>query len=297
MVPDKTPVAILGAGPVGTAMAGALHDAGFPLAAVWSRSAERAAKAAKAVKNKKSIPTPATAAEAAREAKLVLFAVPDKAIAGLAGEVASAGGFQEGCLAVHCSGSQPSSVLEPAHLRGGLIGSIHPMKSFAGSDQDRNFKGVFFGVEGDSKAVAELEDLVMHLGGIALILGTEDKRMYHAASAVVSNFTVTLFHLGLKMLEGIGVPRKTAQPALAALLKGTCDNVVALGVPKALTGPIARGDIETVAAHLEALKAKDPALLPLYAQLARHSVDVAIEKGTLAREDAEVIRSMLARYG
>jgi predicted short-subunit dehydrogenase-like oxidoreductase (DUF2520 family) len=187
-------------------------------------------------------------------------------------------------------------VLEPAHLRGGRIGSIHPMKSFAGSEQDRNFKGVFFGVEGDAEAVEDLEHIVMTLGGTALILRTEDKRLYHAASAVVSNFTVTLFHLGLGMLEGIGVPRKIAHPALVSLLKGTSDNVAALGVPKALTGPIARGDTDTVAAHVDALKAKAPGLLPLYAALTRHTIEVALEKGTLTREDAEILRSMLARY-
>ena len=296
MDPEKTNVAVLGAGPLGVAMGGALHDAGFSVVSVFSRSAERAAKAAKAIKGRKGIRTFTNAAEAAREAELVLFAVPDKAIAGLAGVVASAGGFREGSLALHFCGSLPSSVLEPAHLQGALVGSAHPLKSFAGSVQDRNLKGVFFGVEGDPKAVDAIEELVMRLGGVALILRTEDKRLYHTAAAIVSNFTVTLFHLGMQLLEEIGVPRKTAQSALLSLLKSTTENVAALGVPRALTGPVSRGDTDTVAAHVEALKAKAAELLPLYASLTRHTVEVALEKGTLQREDAEVIRSMLARY-
>ncbi|MHC5035781.1 MAG: Rossmann-like and DUF2520 domain-containing protein [Planctomycetota bacterium] len=288
-------VAILGVGPAGRAFGGALVDSGFPVVSVYSRSADRASKVLKTMGAKKAKGT-ADPAEAASMAWLVLFAVPDKVIGELAGEVASGGGFKEGGLAVHISGSVPSSVLEPAHLLGARTASVHPIKSFAGGAEDRDFTGVCVGIEGEESAVAEMEKIVKVLGGLPLKIRTEDKPIYHLAASVVSNFTVSLFHQGLKLMEEIGVPKKIAMPALVSLLKGTTENVSSLGVPKALTGPIARGDAETVASHMEALKSRASDRLPLYATLARYTVDVALEKGTLKVQEAEVLKSMLARY-
>ncbi|MHC4777303.1 MAG: Rossmann-like and DUF2520 domain-containing protein [Planctomycetota bacterium] len=288
-------VAILGVGPAGRALGGAFVDSGFAVVSAYSRSCERAEKALEAMEAPNAAGTD-DPAEAARLANLVVFAVPDKAIADLAGEVASAGGFKTGGIAIHLSGSQPSSVLEPAHLQGAKIASLHPVKSFVGSAEDRDFTGVCVGLEGEDEAVEDLEKIIKQLGAIPLKLRTEDKAIYHLASSVVSNFTVSLFHQGLKLLETIGVPRKVALPALTSLLRGTVSNISTLGVPKALSGPIARGDSETVASHMEALKERASERLPLYAALARYTVEVALEKGTLPVEEAEVLKSMLARY-
>ncbi len=295
MAKDPKSVAIVGMGPAGRALAGAFADAGFPVVAVCSRGSERLSKAIKAV-GLKDVKGTGNAAEAAGLASIVVLAVPDKAIAEVASEIASDGGFEEGDLAVHLSGSLPSSVLEPAQVRGARVGSMHPIKSFAGVEEDRDFSGVCFGVEGQDDAARRIAKIVKKFDGISLTLRTEDKALYHLAASIVSNFTVSLFHQGLTLLEGIGVDRKTGLLALGTLLKGTVDNISSVGIPSALTGPIARGDVETVRAHLEALKEHASERLPLYASLARYTVEVALEKGSLHTEEAEVFKSMLARY-
>lgn len=296
MNPQDTSVAILGTGPAGKALAKALQEKGFFLSAIYNRKAEKAAHTAKALSKDTPIPTFSDASEAAKTGDIVIFAVPDRALSELAGEIASAGGFKKGGLAVHLSGALPSSVLEPANLLGARVGSLHPMKSFADDVKGNNFKGVCFGIEGEESAIADLEAIVLALEGQPLKVRTEDKALYHAASAVVSNFTVSIFHLGLEVLDAIGIDRKTGTSALTALLQGTTENISEVGVPKALTGPIARGDSETVAAHMEALKKHSKDRLPLYAALARYTVEVGLAKGSLSVEGAEVLRSMLARY-
>ncbi|MHC4600620.1 MAG: NAD(P)-binding domain-containing protein, partial [Planctomycetota bacterium] len=155
-------VAILGVGPAGSALGGAFVDSGFSVVSAYSRSAERAEKALLAMEAREGKGTDDPSA-AASLAHLVVFAVPDKVVADLAGEVASAGGFREGGLAVHLSGSQPSSVLEPAKLLGARIGSLHPIKSFAGSSSDRDFTGVCIGIEGEEEAMPELEKITKQL--------------------------------------------------------------------------------------------------------------------------------------
>jgi predicted short-subunit dehydrogenase-like oxidoreductase (DUF2520 family) len=295
MAEPNMPVAILGVGPAGSAVGGALFDAGYEVVAAFSRSADGAGKALKAM-GVKDVKGTADPVDAAKKGLLVLLAVPDKVVADLASTVAAGGGFRDGAIVAHLSGSLPSSVLEPAQLLGARIASMHPIKSFAGAADDRDFTGVCFGVEGEETAVAELVKVVKKLGGLPLKLRTEDKPIYHLSASIVSNFTVSLFHHGLQLMESIGVPRKVALPALTSLLRSTLDNITTLGVPKALTGPIARGDADTVGAHLEALKDREAGRLPLYAALARYTLEVAQEKGTLDVKEAEVLKSMLARY-
>jgi predicted short-subunit dehydrogenase-like oxidoreductase (DUF2520 family) len=143
--------------------------------------------------------------------------------------------------------------------------------------------------------VAELDRLVDLLGGTALHLSSGEKTLYHAAAVIASNYTVTLAALASDLLvrQGVAPDLNTALHYLMPLLRGTVDNLEALGLPEALTGPLARGDVGTVARHLEALEECAPELAHLYRHLARLTLPFAQQKGQLDADTVKELSAML----
>jgi predicted short-subunit dehydrogenase-like oxidoreductase (DUF2520 family) len=210
--------------------------------------------------------------------------VPDDAIGPLCREIAEEGGWRAGQGVVHCSGALPSDVLRPARDAGTLTASFHPLQAFASLQAAlEHMPGSTFALEGDPELVRQLDALVEALGGTAIHLTAEEKTLYHAAAVIASNYTVTLAALASDLLvrEGIAPDRNTALHYILPLLRGTVDNLDALGLPAALTGPLARGDAGTVRRHLEALDKIAPDVASLYRQLARLTLPLAQEKGRL----------------
>ena len=283
-------IGFIGAGKVGTALASLLHARGVDVVAVSGRSMADARRMALAA---------GLGGTAAKEraatlagADIVFLTVPDDAIAPLCKEIAAEGGWRYGQGVVHCSGALSSEVLQPARDSGALVASFHPLQAFASlSAALDNIPGATFALEGDPALVAQLDRLVELLGGTALHLRAGEKTLYHAAAAIASNYTVTLAALASDLLvrEGVAPDLNTALHYLMPLLKGTVDNLDTLGLPDALTGPLARGDVGTIARHLEALEACAPELAHLYRHLARLTLPLAREKGHL---DSEMVRGL-----
>jgi predicted short-subunit dehydrogenase-like oxidoreductase (DUF2520 family) len=139
--------------------------------------------------------------------------------------------------------------------------------------------GIHWFHEGEGRD--EARSMVALWRGTCHALAPGGKALYHAGAAIVSNHAVALFADATRLLAAAGVPPDEARPALAALLAGTAANLAAVGVPAALTGPVARGDVVTVRSHVAALRAAAPDLLDAYRALARRAVVVAREKGTI----------------
>jgi predicted short-subunit dehydrogenase-like oxidoreductase (DUF2520 family) len=150
-------------------------------------------------------------------------------------------------------------------------------------------------VEGDAKAIPTLTELVQTLGGKPLAINTQEKPIYHAAAVVACNFLVTLVYLSYQLFETIGIPQADAAQALLPLIKGTVNNIENLGPVKALTGPIARGDIGVIKGHLEAMKTLDPRFTDIYCAISCLTVEVGIKKGTLSPERGEEILQIVER--
>ncbi|HUP28373.1 MAG TPA: DUF2520 domain-containing protein, partial [Chloroflexia bacterium] len=197
---------------------------------------------------------------------------------------------------VHCSGALSSTVLQPARDMGALTASFHPLQAFADlSAAIENLPGSTFALEGDEALVSQLDVLVDLLGGTPLHLRAEDKILYHAAAAIASNYTVTLAALASDLLvrEGIAGDSNQALRYLMPLLHGTIQNLDSTGLPDALTGPIARGDTGTVAAHLAALDECAPEMAHVYRHLARLTLPLALDKGGLSEMEAQEIAKLL----
>ena len=125
-----------------------------------------------------------------------------------------------------------------------------------------------------------LRSLVLSLDGRPVPLDSASKALYHAAACAASNYLVTLVDYAACLMVKAGVPPDVAMPALLPLVAGTVENLETVGLPDALTGPIARGDVGTVKGHLAALQAAPGDLVRLYVALARKTVEVAAAEGT-----------------
>ena len=281
-------IVIVGAGKVGTAIAVLLQRAGYPVVGIASRTLESAKKAAGRLD-----PPPEfgdVPAELTRKAEAVLITTRDDAIETACEAIAEREGFREGQIVLHVSGSLPSTILSPAKEKGAFIGSMHPLQSFADVDVAiKTLGGSYFCLEGDEEAVEAAKELALSLKGQIMTIKTEDKPIYHAAAVIASNFFVSIIDMSLRFYEAIGIDREGGLEALMPLIKGSLNNIGALGPVKALTGPIARGDVGVVESHVQAISRVLPDLLDSYKALAKLNVEVGLRKGTLKKDLAEEI--------
>jgi predicted short-subunit dehydrogenase-like oxidoreductase (DUF2520 family) len=279
-------IAIIGAGRAGSALAAALHDAGYPIVAVHSlspTSAERlAARTGAAV-----VPT---AVAAVMCADLTLLTVPDAAITRVAATVAATGMALRDHAVVHASGAQSREALAALRQQGPAVAVAHPLQALT-RDVDAGvaaLRGTFFGIDADERLLDTVEDLVRAVGGVPFAVPAGDRAMYHAAAVLAGNAPLALLSRATELLVDAGVDPAVAGPALAVLLEGAARNARALGVRKALTGPVVRDDAATVARHLDALR-NDQGVQRLYHRLAKETLRAA---GATGREH---VAELLAR--
>ncbi|RDV84253.1 Rossmann-like and DUF2520 domain-containing protein [Ammonifex thiophilus] len=278
-------VAIVGAGRVGTALAVGLKAQGYEIVAVTSRTRASACLLAGRVGAEVLAP-----AEAARRGDLVFITTPDDAIAGTAEAIAREGGFRAGQWVAHTSGSLPAEVLRPAAEAGAIVFSLHPLQSFADRETAAELlAGSFFVFEGDENAEELARTLVADLKGSFWRLRSEAKPLYHAAACVASNYLVSLLHFMKRLAVRAGLPEEQIMPAFLPLIQGTLRNVLALGAVGALTGPVARGDQETIRRHKSAL---DPEEWEIYRVLGLYTLKIARDRG-LAEEKVRALEEIL----
>jgi predicted short-subunit dehydrogenase-like oxidoreductase (DUF2520 family) len=289
--PAELGVGVVGAGRVGTALAVALRRSGHRIVAVSAVSAASLDRVEALLPGTPVRPPQDVVAGA----DLVLLTVPDDALPALVSGLAATGTELAGRLVMHASGRHGLAVLEPATRRGALPLALHPVMTFTGrSDDVDRLAGVSFGVTTPEQLRPVAEVLVMEMGGEPVFIAEEDRGLYHAALAGAANHLVTQVVQAADLLAAAGV----AQPSrmLGPLLGAALDNALRLG-DAALTGPVARGDAETVASHLAALRAAAPEALPAYLALARLTADRALASGMLAAPDAQRLLEVLAGTG
>lgn len=201
-------------------------------------------------------------------------------------------------VVLHCAGARDLRELAPLSARGIAIGVFHPLLSFPSRRAAPTFAGATFTSYGDARAVACARKLARKLDARCVVLrdltASDGAPAYHAAAALVANGAAALSDLGVRVLGSLGYPQRDAERALAALLASVAYNVRTLGVPRALTGPVVRGDAATVARHLRALGALDPALMRAYAALQPAVLESARAAG-LAPERVRAIRRALRK--
>lgn len=278
---------------MGTSLARHLSGAGYQPAGFASRTRESALDAAKAAGAADAVYDEVWAAAA--KADVVLITTSDQAIAAACQSIAENRGFQENAAVLHCSGALSSNILSAARQCGAAIGSMHPLQSFAAVSAQNPFAGIKMAIEGDPRAADQAWEMAEALGADPISIRTEGKTLYHAAAVVASNYLVTLLRLSFDLLKASGVPESEAYGVLSPLIRGTLKNVEQVGIPEALTGPIARGDVATVSDHLAAIRELAPEAADLYTRLGLAAIDIATAKGTLSQEGADRLRELFIR--
>ena len=283
------PAAIVGAGAVGTALARRLAACGYPVRAVLSRTAEDARALAErvgaAVGGDEAAALPA-------DVRIVLLCVPDDALAEVAEALAAQDHPWARTVVGHTAGARTAAVLAPLAGRGAATLSFHPLQTFAPGAPPEAFEDIVVAVEGDEEAVLAGTGLARRLGARPLVLSAADKVRYHCAAALASNGLVALMGVVQEMLSAADVDEEAAA-LMGPLVEQTWANLKA-GAPEAvLTGPVVRGDRDTVTAHLRALEAETPHLVPLYAALSTEMARLGVRSGRLDGETAEEMLRLL----
>ena len=265
-------VGILGAGAVGTALAVGLADAGYNITAIMSRNAPRAKDLAGRVGG--AIHTQ-QAGLLVDLADTVFLTVPDDVI----GSVAESVPWRDGMAAVHCSGGTPVSVLECASGYGAVTGGFHPLYTFPqNSLRTTTLENVTFAIESQDPALHhQLRDMAHALHGHAIDINEKSRALYHISGVFASNYLIAIIAEAAGLWAQFGYNQSQALQALLPLIRGTVGNIERDGAAAALTGPIVRGDLGTVQAHLEQLQATLPGVVPLYAALAQATAKFAVD--------------------
>jgi predicted short-subunit dehydrogenase-like oxidoreductase (DUF2520 family) len=200
----------------------------------------------------------------------------------------------EGTVVFHLSGALSSSELNPVRDQGASVASVHPVMSFADPTKATgDFDGTWCGMEGDDQAIAQLEPAFEGIGARCFRIEASGKSLYHAASVIACNYLVTLEEFSLQTFEAAGIRRETALEILAPILRGTVENILALGTTEALTGPVARGDVSVIERHLQALEQWNPEIAALYRRLGMATAELSENQGHATARSLASIRELL----
>ena len=263
---------IVGAGKVGRVLGRLFADHGaFTVQDVLTRSKGSAMEAAGFI----GAGNPVAEMASMRTADAWMLAVTDDQIGPACAQLAQLQPLS-GALVFHCSGAKSSAALEAAALAGAATASVHPVRSFADpAFVAKHFAATFCGIEGDPRALTMLDTALAAIGAQPVPIDAAAKTVYHAASVFASNYLVTVMDAALRAYQAAGIPEQTARAMAAPLAAETLANVLRLGPGAALTGPIARGDFDTVGRQQDALDVWDSDTGALYRALAQATLGLA----------------------
>lgn len=283
-------VGVVGAGRVGAVLAAALRRAGHDVVAAAGESDASRRRAADLLPG---VPL-AKPSEVARSVELLLLTVPDDMLPNVVQVLADSGALRAGQVVVHTSGRHGLAVLAPAAAVGARVVALHPAMTFTGTALDlTRLGGCVMGLTAGAAERGLAEALVADLGGRPTWVPEEMRTLYHAGLAHGANHLVTLVSeaMGLLAAAGVDDPSGTLRPLLDAALANALEHGDA-----ALTGPIVRGDVQTVAAHLRDISANAPDTVPSYVAMAWATLDRVVTDGRLLPIRALRIAEVLASH-
>lgn len=286
--PPLLKVGIVGVGRAGSVLGAALRRAGYPIVAASAVSDVSRLRAEALLPNVALLTPP----EVLAKAELVLLTVPDDALPDLVIGLARTGAVRPGQFLAHASGRYGIGVLDPATAQGALPLALHPAMTFTGTSLDLDrLVDTPFGVTAPDALRPIAEALVVEMTGDPVWVPEARRALYHAALANGANHLVTLVNQSVDLLAEAGV--EDPQRMLAPLLSAALDNALRQG-DAALTGPVARGDAGSLAAHISAIDEISPEARRAYVAMARLTADRALAAGILKPQAAEALLEVLA---
>jgi predicted short-subunit dehydrogenase-like oxidoreductase (DUF2520 family) len=203
----------------------------------------------------------------------------------------------------HTSGAFNSDLLKPLEQKGAFTGSFHPVQTFESkvTSRSKRLNNIYIAAEGSRKAVKKAKEITMALEAKAVVLTADDKLLHHINSVIASNYLVAFFHQIESISQLIsgtyqgkkgqvfGFKKTSFFNIYKSLIEQTLSNIELKGTADSLTGPIARNDIKTVAAHVKIINDKIPHLLPFYSLMGTEAVKLALKKKSINKPDAKIL--------
>ena len=282
-------ISIIGAGALGSALGRAVAAQQYPIKCIYNRTESKAQQLAERVGSDSWGSFPTSPDELG---SLVFLTVADSAIAEAAAQLATLDGDVSGQTYVHCSGSESAELLDPLREKGARVASFHPLQTFTSQSKPADFSGIYFSLQGDANAFAQLTDLAQSLGAQTLNVSAEEKSQLHGAAVFASNYLLSLLDAAVEVGSGGGLESQQVKQALLPLVQTSLQNASDQSFEDALSGPIKRGDINTVKRHLKLLDDRVE-LKALYCMLGLRTLKVAESAGGITGTDAEEMRIIL----
>jgi predicted short-subunit dehydrogenase-like oxidoreductase (DUF2520 family) len=276
----KPTISIAGPGRLGSSLALALHAAGYRVTEIVYRSGPSAAAAKALAKKLKT-----RAVQSPSLADVVFLAAGDSQLSEMVEQLSRED--WRGKVAFHTSGALTSDLLAPLRRRGAAVGSVHPMMSFV-RGTTTSLRGASFGMEGEAKAIRAARAIVRDLGGHAFRVTKAAKPLYHAFGAFTSPLLIATLAAGERVGRKVGLSEREVHAAMRPIVEQTLRNYLEQGTAGAFSGPMVRGDVETIRKHLRALQAV-PEARAAYVALVRSALR------TLPVKNARAIAALLPR--
>ena len=276
VTPEYLTIGFVGAGVLGSGLALALNAVGWPVTAITSRTHTSAQRAAGLIDGCAALESPQQVADAC---DLVFITTPDALIA----EVSRAVTWRPGQGVAHCCGAASIELLDGAARAGAAVGAMHPFQTFAAIDGPaqaaERLNGVTFAISGTGWLAKFLPELAASMGGRGIEIPEGMRPLYHASAVLSCGYLSTLMDAAVGLWTSMGFTEEDGVRAAVPLARATIEAIERQGPARAVTGPVVRGDAETVAAHLELLLQHAPHLVPLYRELTLASLPLARAKG------------------
>ena len=296
MKKTKWRAAIIGAGKVGSTLGRVLAEQGHSVECIISRTMKSARAAGKFI----GCPAVSTdLADIPSRVNLIMLTTPHNAVIDVARNLARQNRSFRGVAVCHASGMLTADALEPLKRRGATVFSFHPLQTFP-----RNFppahilphaRNIFYGIDGTPAGIAAARRLARALQGHVLLVPPDLREFYHAACVVASNHLTTLLWVLETMYRTLAPGRTDFMRVFSPIITATLANVGSTSPGKALTGPVARGGVETIARHLDALERHAPAEIPFYSALSLDTIRLAAASGMLTQQQQNALRGLFER--
>lgn len=283
-------IGFIGAGKVGTAFGKYLSNNGFNVEGYYSKREKSAQNAAEYCNSRAYV----NMEDLTQKVDIIFITTNDDEIEKVADKLTENNILSTGQIIVHMSGASSSEILKRAKERGCFTYSLHPLQAFADIEKAViDLKDTVFSIEGDEEKIHVFEDMLENTGNRYFKIAKDQKSVYHATACVVSNYLVTLMDYGLSLFEAIGIKGEDGYKALYPLIDGTVKNIYNLGTKNALTGPIARGDVETIGKHIKSIEKIAQDKLDFYKLMGDMTLELAKRDRLNDNEKIEELQNIL----
>ena len=207
---------------------------------------------------------------------ITIISTPDDQIKLCCEQLSLSKNLKEKSIIIHCSGSLSSETLFSVAKKGCFTASVHPMRSFAvPKTAFSHYNGTYCALEGHSKVIPLLDSIFLAIGSITFLISSEKKAIYHAGSVFASNYLVTIANAAFRCLKKADIEDTLAFKMIVKLMRGTLNNLeTTLSFEKSLTGPLKRGDVNTILKHLNVLL-HEKELTALYKALSVLTIEIS----------------------